>query len=1104
MAKTDEKATLELIINGKQAQTSLKDVTVTMIGLERQLRTMKKADDPAGFAKLTKELNATRQMHSQMMAELKGGEGSLLKFKLSWKDIAAGFVSGNIAMMALEKVIGGIPQLVGKAGELSDSLADVSKQTGITGAELEGLNEDLNAIDTRTPVDQLRGLAAVAGKLGYDSRKDVLAFVKAADMINVALGEDLGGNIEEVVNNIGKLVKIFGLEEAYGIEKAMLMVASGINTIGASSSANEGYLVEWAKRFAGIAPNAGISIADTLGMAATMDILGQTAEQSASNIGKMIIALGKDVPYFAKVAKMGVKEFSDLLKTDGNEAFIKVLEGAKSSTQGVEGLAKMLTTLGIEGSEGAAVIGALTKNTQLLREQQDIANKSVSQGTSVQKEFNIKNQNSGAILEKLGKITTGLWERMASGLDPLILKTGKLFGVLSELDIQMVGLSLQQDKVGKSEAKIAPLLARYVELQKIVKKSTEEQAEMQKMIALIAKEVPTSVTAWDEYGKAIDINKDKVAAFIAQEKGLLEAMRQTRREMLRKADNTLEDKISALEKQRDEGGIRQGGARTLVKFTNSELQDIENKLAKVKAELKINRQDLAGLEGLSDTASRRLGRGYKPAIPTKKGDGNDGPTLSKDAEKDAQKAAEKALADKERLDDQLLKKQQELTLNMMAEQEREMQAAHNKYEEFRKEANNNAAQLKKINELEAQELGQINDKYNAKYLKDFDKTIRKQLDILNNKKKEENQYDKDRDDDVSKRSDKELFEITSHWDKEIAIAKSKGESIVELEHNKQLELDKLKADRLTKKTNDEIGGLNNSYLSDLALADEAGTSKEKIIEEHLERLRLLREKYGDLDVEQQKKVNSAIAKGERDLLAVKLDNINKTGQALQAGGQIISNILDIAASNQSEYAEFQKALALFQIAVEAGTAVAAAVAAGTKGDPYTVAVRIIAAIGAVTAGIAKAKALVKEAKEPSTPAFREDGGPTDFASIVQDTSGNPEGWVARPTLFNLGRRSYVAGEGYKKEYVISNAMLQNPAVADFAGTLEALRQQRFFANGGNTAMTPATTPVQMMDPRINEMVKLLSVIANKQGEWNYSVLENYQNLIKDTRDRASA
>ncbi|MCW3120422.1 MAG: phage tail tape measure protein [Chitinophagaceae bacterium] len=1103
MAKTDEKATLELIINGKQAQTSIKDVTVTMIGLERQLRTMKKADDPAGFAKLTKELNATRQMHSQMMAELKGGEGSLLKFKLSWKDIAAGFVSGNIAMMAIEKVIGGIPALVGKAGELSDSLADVSKQTGITGTELEGLNEDLNSIDTRTPVDQLRGLAAVAGKLGYDSRKDVLAFVKAADMINVALGEDLGGNIEEVVNNIGKLVKIFGLEEAYGIEKAMLMVASGINTIGASSSANEGYLVDWAKKFAGIAPNAGISIADTLGMAATMDILGQSVEISATNIGKMLIALGKDIPYFAKVAKMSVKEFSDLLKTDGNEAFIKVLEGAKSSTQGVEGLAKMLTTLGIEGSEGAAVIGALTKNTQLLREQQDIANKSVSQGTSVQKEFNIKNQNSGAILEKLGKITTGYWERMASGMDPLILKFGKMFGVLSELDIQMVGLSLQQDKVGKSEAKIAPLLARYVELQKIVKRSTEEQAEMQKMIALIAKEVPTSVTAWDEYGKAIDINKDKVTAFIAQEKGLLEAMRQTRREMLRKADTTLEDKISDLEKRRDEGGIRQGGARTLVKFTNAELQDIENKLAKVKAELKINRQDLAGLEGIGDAASRRLGRGYKPA-PAKKSDGNDGPALSKDAEKEAQKAAEKALADKERLDEQLLKKQQELTLNMMAEQEKEMQAAHNKYEEFRKDANNNTAQLKKINELEVQELGQINDKYNAKYLKDFDKTIRKQLDILNGKSKEENQYAKDRDDDVAKRADKELFEITSHWDKEIAIAKSKGESIIELEKNKQLELDKLKAERLTKRTNDEIGGLNNSYLSDLALADEAGTSKEKIIEEHLERLRLLREKYGDLDVEQQKKVNSAIAKGERDLLAVKLDNINKTGQALQSGGQIISNILDIAASNQSEYAEFQKALALFQIAVEAGTAVAAAVAAGTKGDPYTVALRIVTAIAAVTAGIVKARALVKEAKEPTTPSFRKDGGPTDMASIMQDHSGNPEGWVSRPTLFNLGRRSYVAGEGYKKEYVISNAMLQNPAVADFAGTLEALRQQRYFANGGSTAMSQAATPATMMDPRISEMVKLLSVIANKPGGWNYSVLEDYHNLIKDTRDRASA
>ncbi|WP_218147647.1 phage tail tape measure protein [Dyadobacter sp. SG02] len=1066
---------------------------------------MKREDDPAGFDKMVKDLAKVRKAHSSMVNEMRGGEGSLFKFKGTWKEIAMGFVGGSLLDQGLSLAKQGIISLVTNAAKLSDELADVSKQTGITGKDLMELNSALGALDTRTPVSELRELAAVAGKLGYDTKDEVLAFVKAADMLNVALGEDLGGNAEEALNDIGKLVSIFGLEQEFGIEKSMLKVGSAINTVGASSQANEGYLVNWAKRFAGIAPNAGISIADTMGMAAAADILGQSAELSATNIGKMVIAMGKDVPYFAKVAGMEVSKFSQLLKTDGNEAFLRVLEGAKSSTQGVEGLAKMLETLGIEGSEGAAVLGAFAKNTELVRKQQDIANAAFEKGTSVIDEFNVKNQNTAAILDKIQKKLSTWWEETSAGIAPFVELFGKWAGVVSELDLQLKELEAQQEKVAAVEAKFPALLSRYDELKSKTNLSTKEQQELQKIVNAIADEVPEAATSFDKYGNAMDISRDKAAQFIANQRSLLETMRQTRREMLKEEVADLDRRAKVLEwelNQKKKFIVNSGGQLVEQNFTKEDFDQRRKEAKRLNDEIIQRRRDLAGLEGIDDIETRRkrrdpsrgkmklagaIGAPETPATPYS------GPT--KDQAKSAREEAKK-------LNDELLKEQQQHTVAMMGEQEKELQQAQFKYDGLRKRAGKNASEIAKINELHNQEVGIISQKYNKKHLADFDKTMRRQLDVINTQSKEENQAEQKHQDEIAKRQDEQLFEINHHYEQEIAAAKARGESIVEIEKRWHKEIDDLKAERAKKATDTLLEGVVDNYRSELAMAEENGTSKEQIVRDHLERLRTLRQDYGDLEIDQQKRINSEIAKADREMLAIKLDQINKTGEAMQTGGQVISDILTLTAGNQNEYAEFQKALALFQIAVDTGTAIASAVATGTKGDPYTVALRIAAAVAAVTAGMVKAKAVIDSSKQPDTPAFRATGGPTDFDNIQIDRGAAPAGWVNSPTLFSLGKRSYVAGED-GREYVISEPMLRNPVVADFANMLEAMRQNRYYAAGGDTGMQPGGGPM-MPDPQLAETNRLLREIARKPAGINYNIFEKYETLLNDTRARASA
>lgn len=77
---------------------------------------------------------------------------------------------------------------------------------------------------------------------------------------------------------------------------------------------------------------------------------------------------------------------------------------------------------------------------------------------------------------------------------------------------------------------------------------------------------------------------------------------------------------------------------------------------------------------------------------------------------------------------------------------------------------------------------------------------------------------------------------------------------------------------------------------------------------------------------------------------------------------------------------------------------------------------------------------------------------------------NPEGYVRRPTLFanSSSGRNFIAGEGYKTEYIVSSEQLKDPVVANFVGMMENNRGVKMFEQGGYsssaTAATKTSTP----------------------------------------------
>ena len=96
-------------------------------------------------------------------------------------------------------------------------------------------------------------------------------------------------------------------------------------------------------------------------------------------------------------------------------------------------------------------------------------------------------------------------------------------------------------------------------------------------------------------------------------------------------------------------------------------------------------------------------------------------------------------------------------------------------------------------------------------------------------------------------------------------------------------------------------------------------------------------------------------------------------QTMHAATAALSDLFEAAAGDSEEYEKFKKAMAIVDTTISLATTIASATAASTAGDPYTMAIRIVANVAAVTAQFAALIASLKSATVPSAPTFERGG-----------------------------------------------------------------------------------------------------------------------------------
>ena len=466
------KATVELLINGQQAQQTLNQLRQNALQLEtaiakaaatgnkadlkrlrkeltdtkRQIREMESATqqvdyvlrnlDKATPRELNKALqNLNRQLEyiergseawkahtekiKQVKAELKAvndqlrdSEGFWERFNRKMNDWQTTIAAGAAAVTGL--IMAGRSAVKAYA-DMDAEMANVRKFTGMTAEQVAELNEEFKKIDTRTAREDLNKLAEEAGKLGKTSQEDVLGFVRAANQINVALDE-LG---DGATLTLSKLTNIFGDEERLGTEKALLAVGSVINELSQNCTASAPYLANFAQRMAGVGAQARMTIPEIMGLAAVLDTQGQKVEMSSTAVSKVIMDMFKQQDQIIKATGLNAQKFKETVTKNTNEGLLMLLEQLHSLGN-IDVLAPVFKDMGENGARAAQVISALAGNLEMIKWEQQEAAKAFEEATSVTAEYDVQNNTVQAGLDKARKRVTELAVELGEKLQPVM------------------------------------------------------------------------------------------------------------------------------------------------------------------------------------------------------------------------------------------------------------------------------------------------------------------------------------------------------------------------------------------------------------------------------------------------------------------------------------------------------------------------------------------------------------------------------------------------------------------------------------------------------------------------------------------------------------
>jgi TP901 family phage tail tape measure protein len=379
------------------SKTSLKDLRRALVAAKSELgKTF--ADDP--------NLKKRQQDVRTLQEQIDKLTGSVHKQGGAWNTAMKNLTAYVGLFAAFNKAKELVTVAIKKNFEYSGSLTDIRKVSGLTMEQVKQLSTELAKIDTRTSVDGLAQLAYQGAKLGMGKYgvEGMAQFVKAADKINVAIGEEMG---EEALPALSKMVEVMGLIPKMGIEKAMEATGSAMFKLSSTSTSTSNDIVEFSKRLTGVARTAGITTDQLLALGSASSSMMLMPEVASTAMGKFIVALQKNHNLIAKELGIPDETIKNLYASGhAMDAIVLVLEKMRDKGN-MNALGGIFKDLGSDGQQLVTAMVTMSKNVDILKDHLYESKEAFDEATAVSKEYSMQQQSAIGILER----ANNLWEK---------------------------------------------------------------------------------------------------------------------------------------------------------------------------------------------------------------------------------------------------------------------------------------------------------------------------------------------------------------------------------------------------------------------------------------------------------------------------------------------------------------------------------------------------------------------------------------------------------------------------------------------------------------------------------------------------------------------
>lgn len=318
---TEIKAFFDLeqaVRRGERSMAELDAETRQLLGSYQQLGQVARDRDFLGL-----------ESHKQVEAEIRKVRGAYDRLKASGQLTSAEL--GQAALRTRERIVeleqrtngwgaalerskfalgqtvaagAGLISVVRQAATFQAAMTDVAKVVEGTPQQIEALGKEIQALSRELPIsaEGLAEIAAAGGQLGIPI-ENLAEFTRLAAKMASAFEISTA----EAGQAIGKLVNIFDLPLAKVEE-----LGDAINTLAATTGANEPQLLEFLTRVGGTAKNFGLVAEEAAALGAALIELGKPPEVAANAVNTLLSRL--------QTAEVQSKEFREALAGIGIDA----------------------------------------------------------------------------------------------------------------------------------------------------------------------------------------------------------------------------------------------------------------------------------------------------------------------------------------------------------------------------------------------------------------------------------------------------------------------------------------------------------------------------------------------------------------------------------------------------------------------------------------------------------------------------------------------------------------------------------------------------------------------------------------------------------------